>query len=87
VLGALFADAGAASVRMETHHGTARFPSIRTMVEADLLGWLPMWGVILSGSQVEEILLEADRRLGAYATRDGGVMFDSSAHLVTARKQ
>ena len=43
-LATLFADAGTASVEVITRHGTAQFPSIRVMVEADLRGWLPVMG-------------------------------------------
>jgi hypothetical protein len=38
VLERLFQDAGAAEPSIETRHGTARFPSVRSMVEADLRG-------------------------------------------------
>ena len=41
-LSALFSEAGVANADITTHQGTARFPSIRIMVEADLKGWLPV---------------------------------------------
>ena len=69
-----------------THHGTAQFPDIRTMVEADLRGWLPVMGVILTEEQIGRIMQEAERDLGSYATADGRAAFDVSAHLVTAMK-
>lgn len=56
-LGALFEGAGAASVDVTTHQGKAQFPSIRTMVEADLRGWLPVVGVVLSERQIGPILV------------------------------
>ena len=37
---ALFEGAGVSSVKLLTHTGTARFPGVRTMVEADLRGCL-----------------------------------------------
>jgi SAM-dependent methyltransferase len=85
-LAALFSEAGVASAEITTHHGTARFPSIRVMVEADLRGWLPMMGVVLGEDQIGRILREADQALGAYATADGRGEFHLSAHLVAARK-
>lgn len=85
-LAALFADAGAASIRVTTHQGTARFPSIRVMVEADLRGWLPMMGVILAEDEIADVLHEAQIALGTYATREGRAVFEVSAHLVTATK-
>jgi SAM-dependent methyltransferase len=42
-LGTLFSEAGVLSAEITAHHGTAHFPSIRTMVEADLRGWLRSW--------------------------------------------
>lgn len=82
----LFESAGAASVAVTTRHGTARFPSIRSMVEADLRGWLPVMGVVLEEEQVQRILHEAEDALRRYVTADGTVVFDSPGHIVTAVK-
>jgi len=83
-LHSLISRAGALSVEISTHHGTARFPSVRTMVEADLRGWLPVMGVMLSEDLIESILREAEQVLSSYVTAAGGVQFDSPAHIVTA---
>ena len=85
-LAALFARADMPDVDIVTHHGTARFPSLRTMVEAEVRGWLPSAGVMLSASQLDEILDDAEKVLGVYVNADGSVTFDSPAHIVTARK-
>jgi SAM-dependent methyltransferase len=85
-LAGLFADAGAASATIATHHGTARFPSIRAMVEADLRGWLPVMGINLTEDQIGRVLQGAERSLGAYAMADGRAVFDISAHFVTEKK-
>jgi ubiquinone/menaquinone biosynthesis C-methylase UbiE len=82
----MFSDAGADSVDVTTHSGTALFPSIRVMVEADLRGWLPVMGVNLSEQQIERILDEAEAALEYYTNTDGQVEFDISALIVTARK-
>ncbi len=82
-LGALFESAGVGSVAITTHTGTARFPSIRTMVEADLRGWLPVMGVVLEEELILQILDEAESALASYVTEDGQVEFDSPAHIVT----
>jgi hypothetical protein len=82
-LAALFVSAGVASTAITTHHGTARFPSIRSMVEADLRGWLPVMGVVLSDDQIKRILEEAEQTLNAYVTAERRIQFDSPAHLVT----
>lgn len=82
----IFAEASANAVEVTTHSGTALFPSIRTMVEADLRGWLPVMGVNLSEEQISRTLGEAETALGAYATSDGQVRFHLSAHIVTGTK-
>lgn len=81
----MFSKAGANSIKVTTLSGTALFPSIRVMVEAELRGWLPVMGVNLSEEQINHVLNEADAALGAYATSDGQVRFDVSAHIVTAK--
>ncbi len=85
-LATLFDSAGMASVAITTHQGTARFPSIRVMVEADLRGWLPMVGVVLPEDLIEHILEEAEHTLSPYLTTEGRVTFDSPAHIVTGTK-
>lgn len=84
-LAGLFEEAGATSVSIDTRHGTARFPSVRSMVEADLRGWLPVMGVVLDDDLIEQILAEAQVVLGDYVTADGQMVFDAPAHIVTAR--
>jgi SAM-dependent methyltransferase len=85
-LATLFSEAGMASAGISTHHGTARFPSIRAMVEADLRGWLPLMGIILTEDQIGRILQESIQALSPYAAADGRTAFHLSAHLVTATK-
>jgi hypothetical protein len=85
-LTALLASAGVASAAIATHHGTAHFPSLRSMVEADLRGWLPVMGVVLPEAQIHRIREEAEHALGPYVTAGGKVAFDSPAHIATGRK-
>jgi SAM-dependent methyltransferase len=80
---ALFEASGVESVGVETHTGTACFPSIRAMVEADLRGWLPVMGVVLQEERIDSILREAEGVLSEYVTADGKVVFNSPAHIVT----
>lgn len=86
VLATLLSEAGI-DPQITTHTGAARFPSIRIMVEADLRGWLPLRGVMLTETQIEAILKEAEGLLSTYAAPDGRVTFEMPAHLVTARKR
>lgn len=85
-LAALFSEAGVVTAEITAHPGTAQFPSIRTMVEADLRGWLPVMGVILSEDLIGCILQNAERALNSYAIPDGRVAFHLSALLVIAEK-
>lgn len=82
----LFTAAGVADVAVETGKGKARFPSVRTMVEADLRGWLPLMDINLPEEQIEAILQEAEKVLDRYVARDGAASFVSSAHIVTGRR-
>jgi SAM-dependent methyltransferase len=84
-LRSLFAEAGASAVSIDTQHGTARFPSVRTMVEADLRGWLPVMGVFLDDEVIEAILADAEDAMSGYVTDDGQMVFDAPAHIVTAQ--
>jgi SAM-dependent methyltransferase len=79
-------DGGLESPVIETHTTTARFPSVRVLVEADLRGWLPIMGVSLSDAVIAATLAEADDALAPYVTvaPDGGVSFATSAHVLRA---
>jgi SAM-dependent methyltransferase len=83
---ALFENAGVASPDVTTQTGTARFPSIRTMVEADLRGWLPVMGVVLDEERIQRILGEAESALAQYVTANGQVEFGAPAHIVTGSR-
>ena len=54
------ADTAAAPHDVDTERGIARFPSVRTMVEADLRGWLPLTGVFFDDDLIELIPAEAE---------------------------
>jgi hypothetical protein len=82
----LFAGAGFEAVEVATREGTARFPSVRVMVEADLRGWLPVMGVVLTEEQIAGILQAAEQTLKQYVTGDGAAFFGTSAHVVTGTK-
>jgi SAM-dependent methyltransferase len=84
-LSALFKRAGAETFEILTRNGKARFPSIRSMVEADLRGWLPVMGVVLPNVLIEDILNDAEKVLRDYVTESGHVEFDSPAHIVVVQ--
>lgn len=86
-LSTLFSDAGASSIDIATYTGSARFPSISVMVEADLRGWLPVMGIALTEAQIAQVLQQAEDVLAPYATAQGSVEFESSAQVITTIKE
>ena len=83
----LFRDHDLTGVRAETHAGRARFDSIRTMVEADLRGWLPLLDVHLDEPTIGRVLDAADGALARHMLADGRGEFSLSAHVVTGSKR
>jgi SAM-dependent methyltransferase len=81
---AQFAQAGVPLRALHTVVGTGRFPSIRAMVAADVVGWLPLLGVQLSPPTIEAILDAAERDLAPFRQADGTVAFASPAHIAIA---
>jgi len=82
----MFRGAEIAAVEIDTRKGTARFPSLRVMVEADLRGWLPVMGVLLTEEQIREILEAAEVELRDYVTPDGQAVFEVQAHVAVASR-
>ena len=78
------ADAGIALSSLATHPGTGSFPSIRAMLETDLIGWLPLMGVVLDRRTIERILAEGESVFRPYVMPDGSVRFASPAHIAVA---
>ena len=83
-LAALCAGAGLASPRIVTLPGTARFPSVAAWVRAEVLGWLPIAGLVLPEDEVRVIAAEASHVLARFASVAGMLEFPAPAHVVTA---
>ena len=79
-------DASIHDPEIVTHRATARFPSIRSLVEADLRGWLPMVGVVLDEDTIRRVLAEAEIALRAYADTRGQLAFEISAHVLSGAR-
>lgn len=79
-------DAGLSVPTVSPHPGTARFPSIRSLVEADLRGWLPVMGVMIEEETIQRVLGEADRELRAYVDESGRAVFQISAHVLSGSR-
>ncbi|MGB3828737.1 MAG: methyltransferase domain-containing protein [Ornithinimicrobium sp.] len=82
----VFERAGATTMSISSPVGIARFPSVRSMVEADLRGWLPVMGVVLDDALIESVLTEADNLLAEFVATDGTMVFEAPAHIVVASR-
>ncbi len=78
--------AGFVDVSVEARKESAKFPSSRQMVEADLRGWLPLFDILLNEDKINNVLTASDRTLGKYAGADGTAVFPISANIFAARK-
>lgn len=85
-LAALFSKASMERIEINTHQGTARYPDIRSLIEPHLKGRVRQLGIILNEDQINDILRQGEKALGAYITADGRVVFPVSAHVLMARK-
>jgi ubiquinone/menaquinone biosynthesis C-methylase UbiE len=79
----LFTDAGVSPVTIATVQGSARFPSVRVLVEAEVRGWLLVMGVEPTDDQVAQVLEDMEAKLRGMVQHDGTVTFEMSAHIVT----
>lgn len=82
----LLAQAGFADIAHETRRERAEFPGTRSMVEVELRGWLPLFGIHLGEEEIANVLAESDAVLSGYATPSGTAAFPTSAYVITARK-
>ena len=80
-------DSGFTGISVDTKTESARFPSSRTMVEAELRGWLPLFDIFLDEAKINDVLVESDKTLSSYANAAGEAVFPTSAHVITARKR
>ena len=81
-----FADAGFSDVSFDTRIENACFPSPRTMVEAELRGWLPLFDINLSEDEIADVLVRSDEKLSKYASPTGKAVFPTSGHIIKATK-
>jgi hypothetical protein len=82
----LLADAGLESASITTQRGKAQFPSVRSLLEADIKGFLPLGGIQLLEAQIQQIFAEGEHALSRYVTPNGTLVFDTSVHIIAATK-
>jgi len=83
----LLGNSGFVDIQVETKVESARFPSSRHMVEAELRGWLPLFDIHLDEDEIADVLVKSDQTLAKYASSSGEAVFPTSAHIITARKE
>lgn len=83
---AVLEGSGFTDIKVEAKTESARFPSSRQMVEAELRGWLPLFDIFLNEDEIDSVLVQSDKTLGKYADPSGEAVFPTSAHVFTARK-
>ena len=83
---AVLEGSGFTDITIEAKTESARFPSSRQMVEAELRGWLPLFEIFLSEDEIDEVLIESDKTLDKFAGPSGEAVFLISAHVFTARR-
>jgi ubiquinone/menaquinone biosynthesis C-methylase UbiE len=84
VLEKLFESSGVTNVEITTHQRTARFESIETWIHTGAKGWTD--DDAISDDQLKLLLKTAEQELTSFRTVGGAVAFQTSAHIVTARK-
>jgi SAM-dependent methyltransferase len=82
IVHSLFESAGISDVQIETHEGTARFPSIESWVYTDVRGWT--LADMIDDEQYELLLKEAKQELQPFVSTQGIIAFSAPAHIVTA---
>lgn len=82
----LLAAAKFADIHYDTFREQARFPSSRAVVEAELRGWLPLFGIELSEEKIADVLRASDAPLAKFVSGSGEAVFQTSAYIMTARK-
>ncbi len=86
VFGRVFSQAGITLDRLTVEPGRASFSSVRAMLEADLVEWLPATGIVLDRQLVERIIDAGETAFAPFIQRDGSVRFDSPAVVAVATK-
>ena len=56
------------------------------LFEAELRGWLPLFGIFLEEERIDKALIESDKSLKKYALISGEALTPTSACIFTARK-
>jgi ubiquinone/menaquinone biosynthesis C-methylase UbiE len=84
-LAGLLRAAGCVEIAVETATERARFPDTRTMVEAELRGWLPLFGIHLDEERIAALLARFEAALASHAAPEREMVFPAAGYIVSAR--
>lgn len=78
--------AGFEVIKTEIKVETACFPSTGHIIEAEIFGWLPHYGIELPEGQLVDIIKESTIALSKYETSTGKAKFPTTGVIISARK-
>jgi SAM-dependent methyltransferase len=85
-LAALFDEARIPHAAIITVAETAHFPSLRAIVEVDLRRGLPLIGIPLEESVIEQVLAATESEMGEFVAADGTARLATPGHIVSATR-
>jgi ubiquinone/menaquinone biosynthesis C-methylase UbiE len=83
-LRALLREADLEEVEVATHVGRASFPSLQAWIRVEVTGWT--LDSVIDDRQLASLCATAEESLKQFVAPDGRVVFDSPAHIVSARR-
>lgn len=84
-LAGLLRASGISNMKIETHTGTAQYPSIRDWMYVTSKGWAQ--DELFDNETFEQMVLEAQSVFSQFEQSDGTVSFPTLAHIVTVSKK
>ena len=84
ILTSLLRAAGISNIKIQTHTGTAQYPSIRDWMYVAAKGWTQ--DELFDNETFEQMLVDAQTAFSQFEKSDGTVSFPTLAHIVTASK-
>ena len=84
VLASLLEASGISNMNIETHTGTAQYPSIRDWMYVMAKGWTQ--DDVFDDEKFDQMNLEAQSAFSQFENSDRTVSFPTLAHIVTVKK-
>ena len=84
ILSSLLKSAGITNMKIQTHTGTARYPSIRDWMYVAAKGWTQ--DDLFDNETFEQMIVDAQSAFAQFEKPDSTVSFPTLAHIVTVNK-